>query len=195
MVTQPEAREVIAQNIVTDSKFDKHLGSSVTFDTITQEADGSGQDAAKTLPLISVTFSSAEESNYKNTDLVGYKLDADDNRIAEIYEREWEAEATIQLWTADGSDNISGVDQIADTLLSVLYGYDSSASNDDFVDENDNPVKGIWNFSLTGGVREDDLAQTPTVRRWEQTAEVYGFERYVTPEDVSVTSVDQTVQP
>jgi hypothetical protein len=194
MVTQQEARDAIARSVVNDGRLQDHLDSGVTVDTITQEADGGGSDAVKTLPLLLVVFDSSEKENYRNTELVGYKTNSDGERVAKIYEREWVAEARIELWTADRADNHDGIDTLSDALVSILYGYETRTSNDDFLDENGDPIEGLWHFSLGEGLRNDDTSQTPTVRRWEQIAEVYGAQRYVGEEQPPITSTNQTVQ-
>lgn len=182
MVSQPEARDAIVRAVTNDSRMPDEL------DTITQEADGSGRDAQKTLPLLLVVFDSTSKPQNHNSEFVGYEKDFDGNNIARIYERQWEAEARIELWTADGSEY--NIDTLSDKLVSILYGYEARATDDQFVDEDGNPIEGLWNFELTGGGRDDDLVQTPTVRKWTQNADVYGSELYTGPTGEPIKTVD-----
>jgi hypothetical protein len=185
MVSQPEAQDAIVRGITNDSRMPDEL------DTITQEADGSGRDAQKTLPLLLVVFDSTTKPQNHNSEFIGYEQDANGDDIARIYERQWEAEARIELWTADGSEY--NIDSLSDDLVAILYGYEARATDDYFPDENGDPIKELWNFELTGGGREDDLVQTPTVRRWRQTATVYGTEFYTGPEQPPIKSTNQSV--
>lgn len=170
MVTQTKAREHIARAILADSRMPSEL------DVILQEADGEGQDAAKTLPLLLVEFSQSSRPEYKNTEFVGYEYNDDGEQTSRIFERDWEATAHIELWTADGSAH--NIDELADTLVSVLYGYETGTTDDLFFDENNNTVEDLWHFKLQEGFRADELTQTPSVRRWRQVAEVHGSQMY-----------------
>lgn len=186
MVTQPKAREHLARAVLTDPRMPSEL------DVLLQEADGDGRDGAKTLPLLLVEFDQTSRPDKKTTSLVGYKTDDDGNRIAKVYEDEWQATAHVELWTADGSTY--DVDTLGNTLTSVLYGYQTRTTDDPFLDSNGDPVPDMWHFDLLDAFRADDLVQTPTVRRWRQRAEVYGAQEYVEQEQPPVTSVVPDVE-
>jgi|APHM01.1.fsa_nt_gi hypothetical protein len=186
MVTQQKAREHIARAVLTDPRMPSEL------DFLLQEADSSGSDAYKTLPLLLVEFESTSRPDHRNSNLVGYKQNNAGERIAEVFEREWEATAHIELWTADGSDY--DVDELADTLISILYGYETKTTDDPFLDENGDTVDGLWHFELQDGFRADDLVQTPSVRRFRQVAHVYGAHEYVSEEIPPVEVVDPEVK-
>jgi hypothetical protein len=171
MVTKPEARELIARAVLEDSRMPAEL------DVILQEPDAEGRDAVKTLPLLLVELDEVERPAVTNSDFVGYKKNDSGERVAEVYESEWQATARIELWTADGSDN--NVDRLGETLHEVLYSHDSRGTDEFFTDENGDAVKSLWNFSLRDGQREDDLIQNPSVRRWRQLADIYAARFYV----------------
>lgn len=185
MVTQPEAREAIARAVSGDSRMPSDL------DVLLQEPDGDGRDAQKTLPLLIVQFEETARPDRKTTDVVGYKQNEDGDNVARIFEKEWSAQARIELWTADGSRY--DVDNLGRTLTSVLYGYDTTTTNDPFLDDNGEEIEELWHFSLNEGFRADNLTQTPTVRRWRQFADVYGCELYVEDEQPTITSAEPNV--
>jgi len=185
MVTKPEARELIARAVLQDTRMPSEL------DVIIQEPDAEGKDATKTLPLLLVELDDVERPDVTNSDFVGYEENNNGEQIARVFESEWEATARIELWTADGSS--FNIDTLGEKLHEVLYSYDNRGTDEFFTDENGNPVESLWNFSLGDGQREDELTQTPTVRRWRQLADVYGARYYVEEEQEPVRDVDPNV--
>lgn len=185
MVTKPEARELIARAVLQDSRMPSGL------DVILQEPDAEGSDATKTLPLLLVELDDVSRQSVTNSDFVGYKEDSDGNEIARIFESEWEATARIELWNAEGSEY--NIDRLGEKVHEVLYSYDSRGTDEFFTDSDGNRVKSLWNFSLGDGSRDDDLTQTPTVRRWRQLADVYGARYYVEDEAVPIREVGPEV--
>jgi|APHM01.1.fsa_nt_gi hypothetical protein len=183
MVTKDKTRKAVAYSILNDPRVPSDI------DVLLEEADPDGQNAAKTIPLLNITFDSDSKFNQRNTELVGYKLDDNGNRVAEIYERRWEGELFVESWTADAS-NVDA-DELGTTIQSVLYGFDTKSSNDTLIDPDGNPVDDIWRFSVRGGRRIDDLSNTPTVRRWRNRVEVYGAEQYKTPAQTPLEGVNQ----
>jgi hypothetical protein len=184
MVTKDETRAAVARSVLSDSRV-----PSDDIDVLLQEADQDGQDAVKTVPLLLVRFESDSEQTERNTDLVGFDLDDDGNQVAQIYERQWEGELIVEVWTAAVSR--FDVDELGKTVQSVLYGFDTKASNDPLIDENGDEIDGIWKFSMTSSRRVDDLAQTPTVRRWRNIVEIYGSHQYKAPEKPVIETIDQ----
>jgi hypothetical protein len=184
MVTKPEARELIARAVLQDTRMPEEL------DVILQEPDSEGSDATKTLPLLLVELDEVERPAVMNSDFVGYETNDDGERVARVYEVEWEGVARIELWSADGSSY--DIDSLGEKLHEVLYSYDSRGTDEFFTDESGNPVESLWNFSLRDGQREDDLTQTPTVRRWRQLADVYGARYYVEQEQEPIRDINVT---
>jgi hypothetical protein len=184
MVTKPEARELIARAVLQDTRMPAEL------DVILQEPDAEGKDATKTLPLLLVELDDVERPAVTNSDFVGYKENDGGEQIARVFESEWEATARIELWTADGSS--FDIDTLGEKLHEVLYSYDSRGTDEFFTDADGNPVESLWNFSLRDGQREDDLVQTPTVRRWRQLADVYGARFYVEEEQEPIRDLNIT---
>jgi len=184
MVTKDETRAAVARSVLADPRV-----PSDDIDVLLQEADQDGQDAVKTIPLLLIRFESDSEQNERNSDFAGFDLDDDGNRVAEVYERQWEGELIVEVWTAAVSR--FDIDELGKTVQSVLYGFDTKSSNDPLIDENGDEIDGIWKFSVTGSRRVDDLAQTPTVRRWRNIVEVYGSQQYKTPAQSSLDNVNQ----
>jgi len=182
MVTKPEGRKLIARNVLTDPRVPDEL------DVIVQEADSDGSDATKSLPLLLVVLDSADRFAGVNTELVGHKLNDDDERVAKIYERQWQAEARIEVWTAEGSSH--DADTLGSTIHDVLYGHDTKSSDDPFLDASNNEVESLWHFHINSGRRVDDLIQTPTVRRWRILADVYGSHTYIGSTQEPIQSID-----
>lgn len=182
MVTQPQARELIARAVLQDTRITDDL------DVILQEPDGEGSDSQKTVPLLYVSFTETTEPDVYNSDLVDYKTNDDGERVARIFGAEWEAVAQIEIWTADRSRH--DIDELGEQLHSILYAYDSSSLDRSFQNADGMAVPGLWNFSLQDGGREDDLTQTPTVRRYRQLADVYGTRYYVETPSEPIREVD-----
>jgi len=182
MVTKPQARQLLARAVLTDTRIPSEM------DVIIREADSDGSDATKTLPLLLVVFDSGDRFAGVNTDLVGHELNENDERVAEIYERQWEAEARIEVWTAEGSSYEA--DELGSKVHDVLYGYDTKTSDDPFLDASENEVESLWHFHINSGRRVDDLIQTPTVRRWRIEADVYGSHKYKGSTQEPIQSVD-----
>jgi hypothetical protein len=185
MVTKPEARELIARAVLQDTRMPSEL------DVILREPDADGKDATKTLPLLLVELDEVSRPEVTNSDFVGYKQDNSGNDVARVFESEWEATAQIELWTAAGSSY--DVDELGEKLHEVLYSYDSRGTDECFTDADGSAVTSFWNFSLGDGSREDDLTQTPTVRRWRQLADVYGARYYVEDEEEPIREVEPEI--
>lgn len=186
MVTKSEAKEIIVSNIVNDARIPD------TVDTITREPDMGGADAQKTVPLLLLAFDDTSRATHLNSDFVGYKTDDDGNKVARVFQSQWETTARIEMWTADRSTHPS-IEDLGPTLREVLYTFDSRSRGDPFLDDAGDPVDDIWNFSLQSGGRDDDLTTSPTIRRWVEQATVSGVRYFVEDELPPVTSTDETV--
>lgn len=186
MVTKPEARELIARAVLQNSRMPSEL------DVILREPDAEGKDATRTLPLLLVELDEVSRPEVTNSDFVGYKQDDAGNDVAKVFESEWEATARIELWTAAGSSY--DVDELGEKIHEVLYSYDSRGADEYFTDADGFPVTSFWNFSLGDGSREDDLTQTPTVRRWRQLADVFGARYYVSTESPPIREIETELE-
>lgn len=192
MVTQSESRRILADTILAADQMPEAV------DPLLREPDGSGADANIELPVLIITYGEESgTSDHRNTEFVGYKENSSGQQIAEVYETQWTASVDMQLWTSDRSD--WDVDDLGRRLYDVLYAYQTSGPDKTFTDESGNPVESLWHFSLDDGYRDDDLAVTPTVRRWRQTATLRGARYYVGEEQVPIAeshpSVNDEEQP
>jgi len=175
MVSPRDTMEIIETAVEESGK----LPSEMSF--LLQEADAQSDDADVSLPLLEVTPVNIEDVVVSNTDLVGYVTDDDGNRTGRIYYSEYEMTIQFDIWTTkhDGHDP----DDLGEELRNALYPYSSYGPQQQFVDEDNNPIDQITYFRMSSGERVDDLVQTPTVRRWSQEVEVWGCEEFRTDED------------
>jgi len=175
MVAPRTTMETIATAVAKSGKLPSEMS------LLLQEADAASDDADVDLPLLEVTPVEVDHVVVNNTDLVGYVTDDDGNRTGRIYYSEYEMTVQLDIWTTknDGYDP----DDLGARLRRALYPYSSYGPQQEFVDDDNNPIDQITYFRLGSGERTDDLIQTPTVRRWSQEVEVWGCEEFRTDED------------
>lgn len=149
------------------------------------EADTSSEDADVDLPLLEMQPVEVENVIVDNTDLIGWTTDANGNRTGRIYASDYEMRMTLDIWTSadDGFDP----DDLGERLREALYPYSSYGPQQPFLDGDDAPIEDITYFRLGTGERIDDLLQTPTVRRWSQEVELWGYEEFRTEADYIAT--------
>lgn len=147
------------------------------------EADTENDDANVDLPLIEIQPVETDHVNPSNTDFVDYVTDDQGRQIGRVYHAEYQMTAQIDIWTA--ADGRYDVDELGDTLREALYPYSSYGPQQPFTDENGNQEQ-IFRFVMDSGERDDDVIQTPTLRRWSQQVEVWAFEDFKTTEDYLV---------
>jgi hypothetical protein len=169
MVTHREAIEVIVDTMERQPK----LSDNISY--ITHEADPDGRDANVPTPVIEVQDLNVTRDDPSNSTRIDYLVDDNDNRIAELHETKWEMRLQIDVWTASGSSN--DPDQIGKDMREVLYTFDSRGPDKRFVDNENDPVEGIYDFALQETVRDDSLSETPSVQRFRQLARVRGCEQ------------------
>lgn len=184
MTSPRDTLEAIARAIANAGELPAELS------VLLQEADTNFEDADIDLPLLEIQLTSANSIVLNNSDFVGFKTDASGNRIGRVYGSSYEMEIEFSLWTVkdDGYDP----DTLGEMLRTALFKYSSYGPEQSFTDSDGDAIEDINYFRLGDGGREDDLLQTPTVRKWTQTAEVWACEQFSTDEDyiVSVNAPD-----
>lgn len=181
MVSPRGSMESVARAIARSDEVPSDLGLSL------QEADTDNDDANIDMPLVEIQPVDVEHVVVNNDDLVGYVTDDEGNRVGKIYFSEYEMEIDINLWTTkgDGYDP----DDLGERLRKALYPHSSYGPQQSFLAEDGEEIDQITYFRLGEGERADDLIQTPTVRKWSQTVELWGCEEFRTNEDY-IASVD-----
>lgn len=181
MVTPRDAMESISLAAANAGKLPSETS------VLLQEADTDNDDADVDLPLLEIQPVEVDNVVVSNTDFLETIKDNDGNEIGRVYLSEYEMTVEINLWTTkdDGYD----ADDLGEKLRQSLYPYSSYGPDQDFLDQNDNPIEDITYFRLGMGERTDDLVQTPTVRRWSQEVELWAYEEFRTDKDY-IVSVD-----
>lgn len=185
MVTKDEVKRLITDAVLHAPFTPDNL------DVILREPDTEGADAQKTLPLLYIELSETDRSTHHTTDRVGTAIDESTDEGQIVYGIDWEAEVTIEVWTVDGSGE--SVDALGEQVRRALSTYDSHLSGEPFRDDTGDAVDDITYFALQSGERADDLTQTPTVRRWRETATIYATRYVKTPPAPTITDSDSTV--
>lgn len=181
MVAPHECVQAVARGAAESGELPSEL--SLLF----QEADTSSQDADVDLPLLEIQIMETDHVIVNNSDFVGFATDEHGNHVGRVYHSEYEMELDLRLWTTpdDGYDP----DVLGEKLRDALYPYSSYGPGKKLPDEEGEPIEEIGYLRLGTGERVDDLIQTPTVRRWSQTVELWAHEEFRTDEDY-ITSVD-----
>lgn len=179
MVTPRDAMETVATAVADSGKLPSDMS------LLLEEADTESSDADVELPLLEVRPVEIDHVHVRNTDLVGYTTDANGNRTGRIYHAEYEMRISLDIWTTP-RDNYDP-DDLGENLRAALYPYASHGPQEPFVDGNGDPITEITYFRLDSGQRNDDLIQTPSVRRWSQEVELWASEEFQTDEDYIAT--------
>lgn len=181
MVTPRDSMEAVARAVAESGELPSEMS------LLLHEADSANDDADIELPLLEVQPNGVDNVIVHNDDFVGYVTDTNGNRVGRVYYSEFEMDITLDIWTvADGGYD---VDDLGERLRDALYPYSSYGPQQKFFDENFNPIDQITYFRIGDGDRVDDLLQTPTVRKWSQSVELWGCEEFRTTEDY-ITDVD-----
>ncbi len=184
MVQSRDALKIIADTLRRSPKMPEEMSY------ILHEPDPDGQESAVSVPVTVLQDTETIRDDPSNSNFIEYLKNDDGERVGEIYETKWEMSLQIDIWTAAGSDY--NVDELGKQLHEVLYAYDSRGPAKVFVDQDGEPRELIYDFSLQDGERNDQLDQTPSVRRWRQLARVRGAERLtLTSDDPPVRNVTQ----
>jgi hypothetical protein len=130
------------------------------------------------LPLIEVSTGLMSELSEMNTDFVGFQKDDQGRDIGRIYESLYTLELNIAVWTAHGSKYSPR--EISDAIRDALYAHSTSGPARPLRNPDGSPVDEVWRFAVQEGEQTDDLATSPTLRRWQQDVVVSASERYVT---------------
>jgi len=129
------------------------------------------------LPLVEVSMGSMLDISDVNTDLVGYSTDDDGNQIGRIYQSLYTQELQVSVWTAHGSKYDVG--ELSNVVRQELYKHTTAGpdipirhpSDDRQLDE-------VWRFWLTEASRTDDLATSPSLRRWQEIIQISASEQF-----------------
>jgi hypothetical protein len=170
MVSHDQAVEIIRDTIDRDDRIPDRMSY------IIHEADTEGAHANVSLPLIEFQILDTSRDDLNNSNLTDFVFNSNGEKVGRIFELKWEMQLQMNVWTVGGSDH--DADTLGQVLRTVLYDYDTLGPDETFQDERGEPVQDIWNFKLQNGERADDLTQTPTIRRFRQSAEVSGAEQY-----------------
>ena len=141
---------------------------------IFHEADEDNDDSDEDLPLLEVQIDSTDRPQLTNNDLVGHKVDDSGNRIARVYESTYELTLELNIWTAGKTNN--DPNEFGNDLRRALYPFSSHGPGLSIDDD-------IYYIVIGDGAREDDIIQTPTVRKWQQEVELWAVERFSTDEE------------
>jgi hypothetical protein len=175
MVSPRDAMEAVAQNVAQSGELPPEMS------LLLHEADQTASDADVEMPLLEIQPVEVEHVILNNDDFVGYATDNDDNQIGRIYLSDFEMGISLNIWTS--VDDQYDPDDLGERLRSALYPHSSYGPQEPFLDEDRNPIDQITHFRLDTGERVDDLLQTPTVRRWSQEVELWGYEEFRTDKD------------
>lgn len=168
MVSPDNAVQKLAKAVSDENQLPNEM--SVVF----HEADTENDDADVSMPLLEIQIIETARPQLSNDDLVGHKLDDDGNRVARVYESNYQLTTRMKIWTAAQSGN--DPNELGEALRRALYPYSSHGPGLSIDD-------GIFYIVINEGSRDDDLLQTPTVRRWSQEVELWGVEEFRTDED------------
>jgi hypothetical protein len=130
------------------------------------------------LPLVEVSPGLQEHVSLVNTDFVGFKTDDDGREIGRIYESLYTLEINVAIWTAQGSK--FSPREISNAVRDELYAHDTAGPDQPLRHPDGSPVNEVWRFAIQEGEQTDDLATSPTLRRWQQDILVSASEQYVT---------------
>lgn len=180
MVSPRDSMETVARAVAKSGK----LPSEISL--LLHEADTSADDADVDLPLLEIQPVEVSNVILNNTDFVDYITDGDGNRTGRVYTSDYEMTMTLDIWTTE--DDGYNPDDLGEQLRAALYPHSSYGPQEPFVDDEGAPIDEITYFRLGTGERADDLIQTPSVRRWSQEVELWGYEQFTTEEDY-ITSV------
>jgi hypothetical protein len=175
MVQSREALKIIADTLRRSSKMPEEMSY------ILHEPDPDGEDSAVSVPVTVLQDTDTTRDDPSNSNFEGYLLNDSGERVGTVYETKWEMSLQIDIWTAAGSDY--NVDKLGKELHEVLYAYDTRGPDKTFVDGTGEGRELIYDFTLQDSNRDDNLDQTPSVRRWRQLARVRGAERLTTTSD------------
>lgn len=177
MVAPKDALQLLGAAISNEDKLPNDMG------VVFHEADTDNDDADVDMPLIEFQIIETSRPQLVNTDFVGYTTDNDGNEVGRIYASDYELSIEISIWTFDkgGYDP----DDLGAKLREALYPYTSHGPGIALDDD-------IYYVVINGGSRDDNLLQTPTVRRWTQEIELWAHEQFKTDEDyiIDVTFPD-----
>lgn len=173
--------EAVAQNVARSGELPSEMS------LLLHEADQTASDADVEMPLLEIQPVEVEHVILNNDDFVGYATDNNDNQIGRIYLSDFEMGISLDIWTS--VDDQYDPDDLGERLRSALYPHSSYGPQKPFLDEDKTPIDQITHFRLDTGERVDDLLQTPTVRRWSQEVELWGYEEFRTDEEY-IVSVD-----
>lgn len=168
MVTHREAMEVIADTL----REDRGIPQEMSY--LLHEADPEGEDAAVSLPMVEMQDVQVLRDDPSNSTFLTYLVNDDGEEVGYVYETKWEMRLQMDIWTAAGSDY--DADELGKQLRKVLFAYDTRGPGMSFTDDQGEPVDDIYDFSLRRSLRNDELNQTPSVRRFRQVARVRGAE-------------------
>lgn len=175
MVQSRDALTIIADTLRRSPKMPEEMSY------VLREPDPDGQDSAVSVPVTVLKDTETTRDDPSNDNLTGYLENDAGERVGKIYETKWQMSLQIDIWTAAGSDY--NVDTLGQELHEVLYAYDTRGPDRTFVDDEGEPRELIYDFTLQNGSRNDNLGQTPSVRRWRQLARVRGAEQLTTTSD------------
>lgn len=154
-------------------------------DYLEKEPDLTGDEGNVKLPLVTIQPVSEVRITDFNTDLSDYVLDSNGNRVGRVFTGEYRLDLQIDIWTASGSSH----DQrdIGNAVWDALYPHDSKSAGRSFTDSNGSDIQSIWKVRVGDGEPANDLAKTPTLRRWRQSLTLWAFHRFDTTEDYVAT--------
>lgn len=184
MVAPSEAIEAVARSIAESGNLPDNMG------LVLHEADQESEDADVDLPALEIEIDENTRVYPNNTDLAGWTTDSDGNRTGRIYHSEYELSIQMDIWTS--ANDSYDPNKLGQALRSALHKHSSYGPQEPFFDENGNELDEIYRFVIDEGSREDDVIQTPTLRRWRQNIELWAYEEFVTSEDYILNVVYPT---
>jgi len=182
MVSPMDAMKTVGDTIIRSGELPEETN------VLLQEADEESDDADVELPLLEIELIEIDDVEILNTEFVDFALDDDGNQIGRIFLSEYEMMMRLNLWSTKG-DGID-VDKLGETLRRVLYRHSSYGPQKPFLDGDGNEVDDITFFQIDRAERTDDLATTPTVRRFTHEVELWGYEQFQTDEGSPVSGFD-----
>lgn len=149
-----------------------------------REPATTGQDGNIKLPVCTFqTIGSIRLPDF-NTDQVEVIQDSDGNNIGRRYHAQYRMDVQIDLWVAQGSSY--DADVLGDRMRRILYQHDSAGPDEPLRDEDGQELSNVWRFEVGDGERRDDVAMTPSLRRWMQEINIWANEVFETTEDYIV---------
>lgn len=140
------------------------------------------------LPLVEVSLGTKLQISEMNSDFTGARLDESGNEIGKNFVSLYSQDITIAVWTAHASKYSPR--ELSDEVRTALYAHTTTGPRQPLLDPVDeSPLDEVWRFVITEGSHTDDLATSPTLRRWEETIQVFASERYITDAEY-IRSVD-----